>query len=534
MIAGVGCSHVAARPGPRNVCRMPPARVVPCRCRLPLLLLVLVSCWAGSPRADDLPAPVDQSAHEPRFSFKGSEFCIRCHRSEQGEWSDTATTAAWRYDAHSRSHLALLPENPRTRAIEAALRIRAADTASCVACHTHPAAEPAAEEETPLVHAGISCETCHGAGSAYFEPHLEKRWRFLSPAEKQALGMHDLRSPAQKAENCLSCHLGDVASGRVVSHAMYAAGHPPLPAFEMEAYSRALEPHWKRVWEKSPRVQADAARAGYHTETASVSQRALIGALVGLRESVEQVVDYAAASTGPLPAGRSWPELALYDCQACHHELQLPSWRQRAGYGDLVPGRPSLVRWPRELAAVACAEAGQPTDIDALLAPWVQELNRRPFGVASRLTEVSRAPLDQIGRAIDALAARPRDASLAEIERLRIQKLAAAGRRSTDFESARLLGWVLVETLSDHAGWPPETKARIVAQLTEPLALQFPATGPNQPAAQPPFWQTSLTAAARADRESVQGAFQVPEQAASPAGAPPAHDHGSGTPGAGR
>jgi len=513
---------------------MPRARVVPCRCRLPLLLLTLVSCWADSPRADDLPTPVGHSILEPRLSFKGSEFCIRCHRSEQGEWSDKATTAAWRHDAHSRSHLALLSHNPRTRAIEAALGIRAADTASCVACHTHPAAEPAVEEETPLVHAGISCETCHGAGSAYFEPHLEKRWRFLSPAEKQAFGMHDLRSPALKAENCLACHLGDVASGRVVSHGMYAAGHPPLPAFEMEAFSRALEPHWKRVWEKSPRVQADAARAGYHTETASVSQRALIGALVGLRESVEQVVDYAAASAGPSPAGRSWPELALYDCQACHHELQLPSWRQRAGYGDLVPGRPSLARWPRELAAVACAEAGQPTDIDALLAPWVQELNRRPFGVASRLSEVSRGPLDQIGRAIDLLAARPRDGSLAETERLRSLQLAAAGRRSTNFESARLLGWVLVETLSDHAGWPPETQARIVAQLTEQLALQFPAAGPNPSAEHTPFWQTSLTAAARADRESVQGAFQVPEQTGTTAEAAPAHDHGSGVPGAGR
>ena len=31
---------------------------------------------------------------------------------------------------------------------------------------------------------------------------------------------------------CLSCHLGNAREGRVVTHEMYAAGHPPLPGFE--------------------------------------------------------------------------------------------------------------------------------------------------------------------------------------------------------------------------------------------------------------------------------------------------------------
>jgi hypothetical protein len=37
----------------------------------------------------------------------------------------------------------------------------------------------------------------------------------------------------------------------------------------------------------------------------------------------------------------AWPELATFDCYACHHSLQLPSWRQARGYTG-TPGYPPL------------------------------------------------------------------------------------------------------------------------------------------------------------------------------------------------
>jgi hypothetical protein len=464
-----------------------------------------------------LPAP-PAAAPKPAFAAKGAELCVRCHRVEQTEWVDTATTSAWRHDAHSRAHEALSSDNPRTRGMEVVLGIKAAGTAACVACHTHPAGEPAVEEETAVVHGGISCETCHGAGAGYLEPHMEKRWRFLSSAEKEALGMHDLRNPARKAENCLSCHLGDVASGRVVTHAMYAAGHPPLPAFEIESFGRAMGPHWKRVWEKSPQIQQQAAAAGYRTEAASESQRSLIGALVALRESATLVDDYASTADGHARE-RPWPELSLYDCQACHHELRVPSGRQAAGYGGLVPGRPSLVRWPRGLAGVALAEAGMPTDVDALVAPWVAALNVRPFADASTLHTATgaadrREPLAHIDRAIAALAAVPRDAAAADgpaaaRTRARIASLSTAGARCGDLESARLLGWVLQAALREDASWPEGQRAAAIAQLGRALALEFPSPAyPQPPSPQQPFWQTSLSAARDADMAAIHAAFQ--------------------------
>lgn len=472
------------------------------------IAVVVLTVGIRGAGCDELPVPTASA-----FAFKGSGLCVKCHRSEQGEWCDIATTAVWRHDAHARSHLALLADNPRTAAMEHTLGIKAAETASCVACHTHPAAEPPLDEETDVVHAGISCETCHGAGSGYFEPHMEKNWRFLSTAEKAALGMRDLRAPVLKAENCLSCHLGDVASGRVISHAMYAAGHPPLPAFEMETFSRAMGPHWKRVWEKSPRVQAAAAAAGYHTEAASETHRALVGTLVALRSSAKLVQDYArqAAEPGDRPAA-PWPELALYDCQACHHDLRIPSARQAAGYGQLVPGRPTFVRWPRAAAGVALAVAGQPDDVDGLLSPWVAVLNRQPFGADAALEPGAPESLDRIEAAIRALVAVPRDDTLDERRREIAERMSAAGIRCGDFDSARLVAWIMLGAMDGHAAWPPDAKDSVAANLARHAAIDVPPA-PSAATSRPPFWQTSLEAAADADIDGLRSAFRLPPTA---------------------
>ena len=461
--------------------------------------------------------PGDEPLPRPAFRYTGADLCVKCHRSEQGEWCDVATTAAWRHDAHSRSHEALSSDNERTRAMEVALGIKAAATASCVACHTHPVDEPAVDEETAVLHTGISCETCHGAGSGYLDPHIQKSWRFLSSAEKEAFGMHDLRNPVAKAKNCLSCHLGEVATNRIITHQMYAAGHPPLPAFEMEAFGAGMGRHWKRVWEKSPQIQEQAAKAGYETEGACELSRSLVGSLVALQESVHLARDYAAAAETNVK-DRPWPELAVYDCQACHHVLAVPSWRQEAGYGQLVPGRPSLVRWPRGLAAVAFEQAGMATDVDALLSPVVGVLNSRPFGTADGLRRVAEDSGREIDQAIEALARWRRDETLADRERVAIEQILAAGQNVGDFESARLLAWGLIHGLSSNADWPEDVRARKIAELTALLALEFPTPAyPSPPAQDKPFWQTSLAAAPAADIGRVRAAFELPPAARKPA-----------------
>src|SRR3954467_12930736 len=45
---------------------------------------------------------------------------------------------------------------------------------------------------------------------------------------------------------------------------------------------------------------------------------------------------------------RAWPELTVFDCYACHHDLKSQSWRQKRGYKG-APGRPQPHYWPAAL-----------------------------------------------------------------------------------------------------------------------------------------------------------------------------------------
>jgi hypothetical protein len=56
--------------------------------------------------------------------------------------------------------------------------------------------------------------------------------------------MRDLRNPGKRAEWCMSCHVGNAAEGKVVTHAMYAATHPVLRGFDLASFSKNLPQHW--------------------------------------------------------------------------------------------------------------------------------------------------------------------------------------------------------------------------------------------------------------------------------------------------
>ena len=85
---------------------------------------------------------------------------------------------------------------------------------------------------------GVTCNACHGVrrqwqGDHYTDQANTIPWRTLTPAEKEEKGLRNLRDPVVKAKLCASCHVGDPDQHRVVTHDMYAAGHPPLPPFEL-------------------------------------------------------------------------------------------------------------------------------------------------------------------------------------------------------------------------------------------------------------------------------------------------------------
>jgi len=94
-------------------------------------------------------------------------------------------------------------------AIEAPLNLPA--VASCLFCHTSGISPPAAGTENrypepPFEHAGITCERCHGDGSA----HVRGSGAIVNPVK---LG------PAQRDAVCMQCHLeGDAAVEQAGRH----------------------------------------------------------------------------------------------------------------------------------------------------------------------------------------------------------------------------------------------------------------------------------------------------------------------------
>ena len=88
---------------------------------------------------------------------------------------------------------------------------------------------------------GVTCVACHGTVAEWVEIHQrtgDGPWQKLDRKTKEELyGMNDLWDPVRRAETCASCHIGNYAQGKVVTHAMYAAGHPPLPSFEAATFS---------------------------------------------------------------------------------------------------------------------------------------------------------------------------------------------------------------------------------------------------------------------------------------------------------
>jgi hypothetical protein len=248
--------------------------------------------------------------------------------------------------------------------------------------------------------------------------------------------MRNIRDPATRAGLCMSCHVGNVAEGKVVTHAMYAAGHPPLPPFEVEVFSKKLPQHWRDLKDipfllNPPEASKQKVHDNYRVPTADFRRTHLLlaSSLVALRDTMRLAADRAElGATGDLerrwpelgltafglsknPASR-WPELAMAqaDCFACHHDLQAPGWqrwRQARGFElrfadgrrlTSVAGRPQVRPWPIALAELSLRHtAKDATEAHQLSEGLIGSLhalyranNLHPFGDPRAVQEAAR------------------------------------------------------------------------------------------------------------------------------------------------
>jgi hypothetical protein len=131
------------------------------------------------------------SLFSQELTYVGAAKCKICHKSEkQGQ-----QFPLWEARKHSKSYTALSTDKAKEVAQEAGVD-NPAESPSCLKCHA-----PLSEKVAELKEEGVSCEVCHGPGSAYKKLSIMK-----DHAESVKNGLVDYGSPDDIKKKCLSCH----------------------------------------------------------------------------------------------------------------------------------------------------------------------------------------------------------------------------------------------------------------------------------------------------------------------------------------
>lgn len=198
-----------------------------------------------------LGAPADRGGASESAKTMGPNACAECHKEE---------TEAWKGSHHFKTFREL-PRNAKANEIADKMGVRRIkqDTL-CAGCHFTLQQKDSKEQTI----AGISCESCHGAGQDWIKVHSGfsgKTVLFETAAEEKARwklsdskGMIRPRSFYLLAKNCYGCHV--VPQEDLVNK----GGHKAGSTFEMVSWSQGEVMH--NTWYSKGRenVPASAAR----------------------------------------------------------------------------------------------------------------------------------------------------------------------------------------------------------------------------------------------------------------------------------
>lgn len=268
-------------------------------------------------------------------SFLGNTSCATstCHGGVIGQgppWSHSLSTWAAN-DPHAGAGLLLLDEDSRKIASRLDAAAANSDEAfhsvlrhRCISCHATVTPEQC--EKTGLLDgavlaAGVSCESCHGAAENWLDKHLEADFAGPKPFVEREVGkefepMNDTVTVVGRAETCVRCHVGSRTTDgltRDMNHDLIAAGHPAL-RFDLLIYNENLPKHWGTQRDDEKRFNESAVRI---RNVGRAINLAAAASLASQRASAH-VSDHNSVP---------WPELADYDCFACHQSLSIREYR---------------------------------------------------------------------------------------------------------------------------------------------------------------------------------------------------------------
>ena len=256
-------------------------------------------------------------------------------------------------------------------------------------------------------------------------------------------GMTDLWDPVRRTEVCASCHVGNYKEQKIITHAMYAAGHPPLPSFEPASFSEFQPRHWQYLREKAPAQQARL--QPFDPANLEHAQLVATSGPVLLRMNLTLLADQARANKDD-PPGALWPDFARYDCRACHHDLtsNAPAHNRT---GSTAPGRPGESKWASVLTRLGISvlttsdesAKEQRSRYESLDREFRQAMTAEPFGNRDHVI----AAAEKLANWADQLIKNRSHAPVHEEKawKLIVELCDEFGKPGLDYDSARQAAW---------------------------------------------------------------------------------------------
>ena len=126
------------------------------------------------------------------FTYVGAQKCKTCHRSEQRG----KQYPLWEESRHAKSFEVLFTDSALEEAKKQKLEKLPSESPECLKCHG-----PLFEKAPEIMAEGVTCEICHGPGSAYKKISVMKN---KDEATKNGLTFYD--SVEAIKTKCQTCH----------------------------------------------------------------------------------------------------------------------------------------------------------------------------------------------------------------------------------------------------------------------------------------------------------------------------------------
>ena len=223
-----------------------------------------------------------------------------CHAASQ-PWQTSSVLQnefiTWsNFSSHSKSYKTLT--NQQSKRIAKNLGIESPENSKlCLSCHSDYVSEELRGSYFDLAD-GVGCEACHGGAENWLGQHVSG---LGNHQDNLRLGMYPTDNPLARAKLCSSCHVGN--QNKSIVHRINGAGHPRL-VFELDTFLVNQPYHY--------RIDEDYLIRKQNRD--SVKDWA-IGQIISASFLLDRLSNISTSTDG------MFPELSLFDCNACHRSI---------------------------------------------------------------------------------------------------------------------------------------------------------------------------------------------------------------------